>query len=175
MLVHPWAAQALQQRQTPTPSTLRHLDRLLAVMRGGGCSVELGHHALHLLGSRMLGFSQDLFVDTPQDQAASTDGTDAAVRALQIRAMAELYPHVAELALAASHEGGLGGCDDDTEFDFALDVLLDGLERRRLAEAAARTPGRSGHRRGAARTRTTTTARPVPTATTPSAASSPAP
>jgi hypothetical protein len=61
--------------------------------------------------------------------------TDPAVREAQFRAMAEAYPHVAELALAASHEGGLGGCDDDAEFDLALDVLLDGLERRRLAAA----------------------------------------
>ena len=30
-----------------------------------------------------------------------------------------------------SHEGGLGGCDDDVEFAFALDFILDGLERLR--------------------------------------------
>jgi AcrR family transcriptional regulator len=134
MLGHPWAVQVLQQGRPPTPATLRHLDRLLAAMRRGGCSVGLGHHALHLLGSRMLGFSQDLFVESPPDEAAA--GTDPAIRAVQFRAMAELYPHVAELALAASHDGGLGGCDDDAEFGFALDVLLDGIERRRLAEAA---------------------------------------
>ena len=28
-----------------------------------------------------------------------------------------------------SHEGGLGGCDVDVEFDIALDLILDGLER----------------------------------------------
>jgi hypothetical protein len=80
---------------------LRHLDRLLAAMCRGGCSVGLGHHAQHLLGS------------------------DPAMRAVQVRATAELYPNVADLALAASHDGGLGGCDDDAEFNFTLDVLLD--------------------------------------------------
>jgi hypothetical protein len=29
------------------------------------------------------------------------------------------------------------GCDDDVEFRFALDILLDGLERHRLAEEAS--------------------------------------
>ena len=133
MLDHPWTVQALQQMHTPTPATLRHLDRLLAAMRRGGCSVDLGHHAVHLLGSRMLGFSQDLFVESPSDRPDVGTDTDPAVREARYRAMAEAYPRVAELALAASHNGGLGGCDDDLEFCLALDILLDSLERRRLA------------------------------------------
>ena len=47
--------------------------------------------------------------------------------------MAVNYPNLAELALAASHEGGLGGCDDDVEFAFGLDLILEGLERMRVA------------------------------------------
>ncbi len=45
--------------------------------------------------------------------------------------MRERFPYVTELALAVSHEGGLGGCDDDVEFAFGLDLILDGLERHR--------------------------------------------
>jgi len=44
-------------------------------------------------------------------------------------------PHIAELAVAVSHDGALGGCDDDDEFAFALDLLLEGLERRRLTRS----------------------------------------
>jgi hypothetical protein len=33
------------------------------------------------------------------------------------------------MAVAVTHEGALGGCDDDVEFEFALDFILDGLER----------------------------------------------
>ena len=47
-----------------------------------------------------------------------------------LRALAA-YPRVTELALAASHEGVLGPCDDDVEFAFGLDLTLDGLERVR--------------------------------------------
>jgi hypothetical protein len=108
---------------------LRHVDRVLAILRRGGCSVQLSHHALHVLGSRILGFSQDLFNDSPDNRV------DPALLVAQFRAWSETYPHVVELGMAASHEGGLGGCDDDTEFDFALDLLLEGLERRRLTEA----------------------------------------
>lgn len=37
------------------------------------------------------------------------------------------------MALATTHEGGLGGCDTDVEFEFALDAILDALERLRDA------------------------------------------
>lgn len=47
--------------------------------------------------------------------------------------MAARYPRIAELAAGAAHDGTsvVGGrrCDDQFEFEFALDLLLDGLER----------------------------------------------
>ncbi|WP_431973654.1 TetR/AcrR family transcriptional regulator [Micromonospora haikouensis] len=128
MLRHPWAARVLEARDTPTPAVLRHIERVLAVLRGGGCSVSLSHHALHLLGSRILGFSQDLFDDSPNTPAAEAE------TAAQAAAWAESMPHIAELAVAVSHSGALGGCDDEDEFAFALDLLIEGLDRRRLAE-----------------------------------------
>jgi hypothetical protein len=75
----------------------------------------------------MLGFSRDLFDDSPANRA------DAATLASQFQGWADTLPHVVELGLAASHGGSLGGCDDYAEFDFALDVILDGLERARLS------------------------------------------
>ena len=44
------------------------------------------------------------------------------------------YPRIAELATSVSHDGVLGACDDDFEFAFGLDLILDGLERRRAAQ-----------------------------------------
>jgi hypothetical protein len=46
--------------------------------------------------------------------------------------MAERYPFATELATAVAHddESVVGsGCDDQFEFEFALDLLLDGFER----------------------------------------------
>ena len=123
MVSYPWAARVLEGRDQPTPAVLMHLERVLGIMREGGCSVDLGHHAIHLLGSRILGFSQDLFDDDPE--------TSPPPEALA--AWAETMPHIVELATAVTHDGALGGCDDDGEFAFALDLLLDGLERRRVS------------------------------------------
>jgi AcrR family transcriptional regulator len=122
MLSHPWVVRVFTDRATPTPAVLLHIERVLAVLRGGGCPVDLSHHAIHLLGSRILGFSQDLFDDTPPAGAPPPDPAWAAT-----------MPHVAELAAAVTHDGALSGCDDEAEFAFGLDLLLDGLERRRLA------------------------------------------
>nr|WP_245664872.1 TetR/AcrR family transcriptional regulator C-terminal domain-containing protein [Actinoplanes subtropicus] len=123
MLTHPWAARVIEGRDQPTPSVLIHLERVLAIMRDGGCSVDLGHHAIHLLGSRILGFSQDLFDDDP----------DTSPPPEVLAAWAQTMPHIVELATAVTHDGALGGCDDDGEFAFALDLLLEGLERRRVS------------------------------------------
>jgi len=46
--------------------------------------------------------------------------------------MATEYPNIVEIASGAGHdeESVVGqGCDDQFEFEFALDLLLDGFER----------------------------------------------
>ncbi len=125
MLRHPWAPAIIETLDDPGPAGLRHFDTVIGIMREGGLSLELTHHALHLMGSRILGFTQDLF-----DDSSDVDPKVAALLAEQIGAT---HPHVAELALAVTHEGGLGGCDTDAEFEFALDVILDSLEQLRNA------------------------------------------
>jgi AcrR family transcriptional regulator len=125
MLRHPWARQVLEERGTGGPATLARIEAALATLRDAGFSIELAHHALHVLGSRIFGFTQDLFEEGPDEPSPE-------VAAVQVRALAP-YPRVSELAQAASHEGVLGRCDDDVEFAFGLDLILDGLERLRQA------------------------------------------
>ena len=127
MLRHPWARRALEDRGTTGPATLAYIESVLAILHAGGFSIDLAHHSLHLLGSRVFGFSQDLFEEGDEDAAA------AEADPIVMGAMAERFPRVTELAQAASHEGVLGRCDDDVEFAFGLDLILDGLERRRVA------------------------------------------
>ncbi len=125
LLRHPWAPGIIETRASPGPSTMAHYDRVMGILRGGGFSLEVTHHALHLLGSRLLGFTRELFDDSP-----TLTPEQAAALAEQL---APTLPHVAEMATAATHAGGLGGCDTDLEFVFSLDVILDGLERLRDA------------------------------------------
>lgn len=49
-----------------------------------------------------------------------------------LEAMAPQLPHIVEMLSEITHEdpdSTLGWCDDQTEFEFGLDLLLDGLER----------------------------------------------
>jgi hypothetical protein len=45
------------------------------------------------------------------------------------------------MALAVTHGGALGRCDDDAEFTFELDFILDGLARLRSGIEPARQGG----------------------------------
>ena len=122
---HPWAPRVIETRIGMSPTMLRYMDSVIGILREGGFSIDLAHHALHVMGSRVLGFTQDLFDDSAraapdQDMAATFAGEFAA-----------RYPHAAEMAMAATHDGVLGGCDDDAEFEFGLELILDGLERFR--------------------------------------------
>lgn len=130
LLRHPWAPQVLESRTEMSPPVIRYFDAVLGILRAGGFSWDLAHHAMHALGSRVLGFTQELF--TPADAEA---GDAAAEEALA--AMAEELPNLVGMMAAVVHDGPgatLSWCDDQSEFEFGLDVLLDGLERRRQAE-----------------------------------------
>jgi hypothetical protein len=49
-----------------------------------------------------------------------------------VAAMAEQVPHLVAMIKDASHGGALlGWCDYQAEFEFGLDLILDGLERLR--------------------------------------------
>jgi AcrR family transcriptional regulator len=121
VLHHPWAPHAIETRTAPGPAVLGYFDAVIGVLREGGFSIAQAHHALHILGSRLLGFTQEIFDD-------SGDLEPEAVASLASE-LAGTFPYAAEMALAATHGGALGRCDDDVEFEFALDFILDGLAR----------------------------------------------
>ncbi|GAB2869730.1 hypothetical protein GCM10027074_41720 [Streptomyces deserti] len=102
------------------------MDSVIGMFRTGGSSVDLTHDVTHALGSRMMGITQELFDASPApDPRAQTAASQED---------AGEYPYVMELAGEVAHDEGsvVGqGCDDQFEFEFALDLLLDGFERLR--------------------------------------------
>ena len=126
MLRHPWARQVLERRTESSPTVTRYYEGVASIFRAGGVSLDLMHHALHTLGSRLLGFSQELFDDTTVfDQGPE-------VVALMAHQMAGEFPNLSEMMLKMSHDETTvigSGCDDQFEFEFALDLILDGIER----------------------------------------------
>jgi AcrR family transcriptional regulator len=129
MLRHRWAPAVFESRTDIPAPLLAYYDSLLRLMRQGGMSLDLAHHAMHALGSRAIGFSQELFVTDDKDP-------DPEMVGMMIRQMSAHYPDLADLLKIVVHDpdSTLGGCDDQFEFEFGLDLLLDGLERLRDAE-----------------------------------------
>ena len=103
-----------------TTSSLRYFDSLIGLLLEAGFSLDLTHHALHALGSRALGFTQEMYDDSEAD--------DEAMAAL-LEQVADEYPHITAMVKGISHDADttLGWCDD--QFEFGLDLILDGLDR----------------------------------------------
>ncbi len=126
ILRHPWATDAIATRTHATPTVLAYLDSLMGLLLAGGLSVDLLHNAMHALSTRMWGFTREVF-PTP---AVPADPTERAAMYERFRSE---YPNIVAMSAGSAHAGA--GCDAQAEFEFALDLLLDGIERRRLAEA----------------------------------------
>jgi AcrR family transcriptional regulator len=123
LLRHPWARQAIESRTKRTPTVLAYMDSIAGWFFAGGFSPDLTHHVMHVLGNRIWGFSPELFDDSrsAEEQAEATT----------VEEMAAKYPHIMQIVLAATG-GDLAsgqGCDEQFEFEFALDLLLDGFQR----------------------------------------------
>jgi len=121
---HAWARQVIESRTGKSQAVLGYLDSVIGMFLAGGFSVDLTHHVMHAFGSRVWGLTQEVFEDPP-----ATAPMDPAMFAH----LAQLYPNVARMAGAADHDDSTvgQGCDDQFEFEFALDLLLDGFERLR--------------------------------------------
>lgn len=121
-LDHPWLGAAIEGQTRRTHAVLAHMDLVAGEFIDGGVSPDLTHYAMHALGNRIWGYSREAF----PDEAAPTpaDGGRAAVAEYMTRS----FPHVVAIALDAVARNP-AGCDQQDEFVFALELLLDGFER----------------------------------------------
>lgn len=127
---HPWVRQAIESQRTRTPAVLGHMDAVAGELLTGGLAPDLVHHAMHALGHRLWGFSPEAFDD---DAARPPDAplTDAerAERIAAVEAAGPSYPAIAAITVDSLRRAATGSCDEDGEFEFALDLLLDGVQR----------------------------------------------
>ncbi len=120
---HPWATGLKDSGTRPGPSTLRHHDRVIGILRSGGFSLALTAHAFSAVDSYIFGFAmqENSLPYTTEDESA------ALARAFLANLPGEEYPHLAELTTQHVLQPGYRYVD---EFPFGLDLILDALERR---------------------------------------------
>jgi AcrR family transcriptional regulator len=126
VLRHRWAPGLIGSRTQVPTVVIAEFETVLAIMVEGGLSYHLAHRGLHALGSMILGFTQELFA------VPAGDADPAADVEAELAAMAEVFPHLTAMVASEVHdndEDPLGWCDSDAEFEFTLDLILDGLAR----------------------------------------------
>ena len=129
---HQWARQAIESRTNKTPTVLHYMETFIGMFRAGGFSVDLTHHVMHAIGGRMWGFTQELFDDSAGPRVEAPAEVPPEARAAMLQQLGERYPNIVAIATSTNHDDGsvVGhGCDDQFEFEFALDLLLDGFQR----------------------------------------------
>jgi AcrR family transcriptional regulator len=133
MLRHPWVPGLLGSRRTIPAGLYAYYDRILGTLVGAGFSYRIGHRALHAFGSLPLGFAQEIFSPESAGGSMEPDAAEA-----DLAGMAAALPHLMAMMASEAHDAAdptLGWCDSQVEFEFTLDLLLDGLERLRDQEA----------------------------------------
>jgi len=119
---HPWAIPLMESRTNPGPATLRQHDSMIGTLRRAGFSMQMNAHAYSLLDSYVYGFAL-------QEANLPFDGPDTVpdgAEAILAQFPSEEYPHLAELATEHVLQPGY---DYGNEFEFGLDLILDGLDR----------------------------------------------
>jgi AcrR family transcriptional regulator len=127
---HPWACSlvmSLTAARAARAPRLRYMEWLLGRLRGSGFSPDLAYHAYHTLDSHILGFT----LWQLGHSTAATDFRGADLADLSARFIREL-PSGDWRYLAEHVEQHLAaGNDGESEFEFGLDLILDGLGRLR--------------------------------------------
>nr|WP_297429358.1 TetR/AcrR family transcriptional regulator [uncultured Actinotalea sp.] len=129
---HPWVIPLLSSRGRPGHATLSHLDAVLGVLAAAGFSLPMAAHAFALVDSHLYGFLvQEVSLPLSPGQGVQEIADGIA----ETTDMAEHFPHLAELVAGHALQPGY---DFGDEFEYGLELVLDGLERDHLT---GRSPG----------------------------------
>lgn len=122
MLGHPWALGLMDSQGEPGLATLEHHNKVLGIFKSGGFSIRDAAHAFALIDSYVYGFVlQEMslpFQNSSETQDVATD--------IMEQMPTDIYPHLAELVSEQVLQKDYKFAD---EFDFGLELILEGLER----------------------------------------------
>ena len=116
----------MESRRTPGPATLRDHDAVIGCFRDAGFTIQLAAHAFAALDSYIYGFAlqeRSLAFGTPEE-------TSELAKAFLLQFPTKDYPRLAELTTDHVLQPGY---DFGNEYEFGLDLILDGLEKTWLA------------------------------------------
>ena len=120
LLRHRWAIGLMESRRKPGPANLRHHDAVIGSLRSAGLDMPTIAHAYSLLDSYIYGFA--LFMANlpfdPSEEVAELG--QVTLRAFPVDAYPNLVAYISAMR---------PGYDYGDEFEYGLDLVLDGLQR----------------------------------------------
>jgi AcrR family transcriptional regulator len=131
LLRHRWAVGLMESRAHPGPANLRHHDAVLGNLRASGFSVEMAAHAYSVLDSYIYGFALTK-MNLPFDTG---DEVVEVAESMLEPFPADTYPNLVEFITDHAMKPGYSYGD---EFEYGLDLILDGLEVRAAGTRRAR-------------------------------------
>jgi AcrR family transcriptional regulator len=119
---HRWAIGLMESRRSPGPANLRHHDAVIGSLRQAGFSVAMAAHAYSVLDGYIYGFAltkMNLPFETSEDIAEVGQGM---LRPFPVSEYPNLVEFLNEHVMKPGYDYG-------DEFEYGLDLILEGLER----------------------------------------------
>ena len=121
---HPWAVGLMEGRMNPGPASLRYHDATMGCLREAGFSFAMAVHASSVQDAYIYGFAlqeRELPFETPEESGEVIQAQAETVGGL------DEFPYLAEVLTNLPK----AGYDYAVEFEWGLDLILDGLDRLR--------------------------------------------
>ena len=118
---HPWVSALIDSRESSGPARLRYFDWVLGQLREAGFSMDTAAHAFSLLDSYIYGFGRQSLNMSSGPDLEPEEIMEAFLAAIP----ADDYPYLREMVVEYAMKDGH---DESADFDFGLDLILDGLQ-----------------------------------------------
>jgi len=121
---HRWAVGLMESRRRPGPANLRHHDSVIGRLRAAGFSIEMTAHAYSLLDSYIYGFAltkMNLPFETREEVAGVAE---TMLEPFPVNEYPNLVEFIGEHVMKPGYDYG-------DEFEYGLELILDGLELAR--------------------------------------------
>jgi AcrR family transcriptional regulator len=131
---HPWAIGLMESRMNPGPANLRHHNAMMGCLREAGFSFEMAVHSYSVQDSYIYGFAlqeKTLPFETPEESGEVIQRQQETVGVEW-----DDYPYLLEVATNLPQ----AGYDYAVEFEWGLDLILEGLERKKDRAGVAAAP-----------------------------------
>jgi AcrR family transcriptional regulator len=119
---HPWASGLIDSRESSGPARLRYFDWVIGTLRRAGFTLEMAVRAFSLLDSYIYGFGRQQLNMSAGGDIEPEEVGEAFLRAIP----ADEYPYLREMVVEYAMNSGY---DESADFEFGLDLILDGLQR----------------------------------------------